>query len=103
MVVSAGTYMVSPIRTSPGGRLADIASYFNTTEEAIKEANPRRAFECKPGPEDSLATIADRYQITPSQLAEANADHPLAEGKPVKISERTYEVKACVGYPRRQT
>ena len=93
VVVSAGTYMVSPIGTRPGGRLADIASYFNTTEEAIKEANPRRAFECKPGPEDSLATIADRYQITPSQLAEANADHPLAEGKPVKISERTYEVR----------
>ena len=93
VVVSAGTYMVSPIGTSPGGRLADIASYFNTTEEAIKEANPRRAFECKPGPEDSLATIADRYQITPSQLAEANTDHPLTEGKPVKISERTYEVR----------
>lgn len=93
VVVSAGTYMVSPIGTSPGGRLADIASYFNTTEEAIKEANPRRAFECEPGPEDSLATIADRYQITPSQLAEANADHLLTGGKPVKISERTYEVR----------
>jgi hypothetical protein len=93
VVVSAGTYMVSPIRTSPGGRLADIASYFNTTEEAIKEANPRRAFECKPDSEDSLATIADRYQITPSQLAEANADHLLTGGKQVKISERTYEVR----------
>ncbi|HRW81883.1 MAG TPA: LysM domain-containing protein [Methanothrix sp.] len=94
VIVSSGTYMVSPIGTSPGGRLSDIAAYFKTTEEAIREANPRRVFECKPGPDDSLASIADSYHITLAELAQANKDHLLTEGKTVDILRGTYKVRS---------
>lgn len=93
VIVSSGTYMVSPIGTIPGGRLADIAAHFKTTEEAIRVANPRRVFECEPGSEDSLASIADRYRISLVELVQANKDHPLDDGKTVDILRGTYKVR----------
>jgi LysM repeat protein len=40
--VTEGLYEVPPDGVEPGGSLSRIAVYFGTTEEAIKEANPRR-------------------------------------------------------------
>lgn len=40
--VMGGTYLVSPLGRAPGGRLADLAAYFGTREQVIKEANPER-------------------------------------------------------------
>ncbi|MEG4595014.1 LysM peptidoglycan-binding domain-containing protein [Microcoleus sp. F8_C2] len=41
LTVNEGVYQVSPEATAPGGSLASIASYFNTTDPAIRQANPR--------------------------------------------------------------
>jgi LysM repeat protein len=40
--LTEGTYEVGPVGRGPGGILSDIAAYFGTTAEAIKQANPLR-------------------------------------------------------------
>ncbi|HEY6333162.1 MAG TPA: hypothetical protein VI756_27815 [Blastocatellia bacterium] len=41
VTVSEGVYEVPPAGVAPGGSLAAIAAYFGTTQQAIKDSNPR--------------------------------------------------------------
>lgn len=42
VTINGGFYEVPPSGIAPGGKLSDIATYFNTTVDSIKKANPNR-------------------------------------------------------------
>jgi len=105
IVVSEGTYEVGP--NAPGGGLQNIADYFGTSVQAIRDANPMRTSwpdpldlytvlylptltievgKNKGG--DTLGGLADYYGMNLTALANHNKNVAgiFADGKSVKIS-----------------
>ena len=95
VTIVGGYYEVPPQGIAPGGKLSDIAAYFNTTVEDIKKANPKRTDWPDPLPlytglilphiavkigttsgGNSFGSLSNYYHAPIPQIAAANKDLP---------------------------